>query len=145
MAALSDYLISKSIEKPGLKIVTRPNATQATELQKIGIRPLKVDIRKRERRPSRVLLGTLNHCDFRVIKPIPVHLDVRGNTVIASWRQVDEFGVGKSMSLACDDLGHTIVELYASLKTEEAHLGPDLAKVWSVLKEHVVRRPDESA
>ncbi len=92
-----------------------------------------------------MLLGTINHCEFRVVKPIPVRLDKRGDTIIASWRQVDEFGTGKSSSLACDDLGHTLAELYASLEADEAHLGPDLARVWDVLKEHVVRRTHEGA
>ncbi|HSY31870.1 MAG TPA: hypothetical protein VLA42_07765 [Verrucomicrobiae bacterium] len=76
-----------------------------------------------------------------MIKPIPVHLDVRGDTVIASWRKIDEFGTGTSSSLACDDLGHTIAELYLSLKADEPRLGPDLARVWGVLKEHVMHRP----
>jgi len=98
-----------------------------------------VPVRTQAQRPKELLLGTINHCDFRVTKAIPVHLDVRGDTVIASWRQIDEFGTGKWTSLACDDLGHTIAELYVSLQADESHLGPDLAKVWAVLKEHVVQ------
>jgi len=141
MAAMPQYLVNQSLEQPRPKFVPPPNAPQAVVLHR-RIQRIKVHIRPTgERRPKHILLGTINHCDFRVIKPIPLHLDVRGNTVIASWRQIDEFGTGTSTSLACDDLGHTIAELYLSLKADEPRLGPDLQKVWGVLKEHVMRRP----
>ena len=140
MAAIPQYLVNQSLEQPKPKFVPPPNSPQAVVLER-EINRVRVQIRPREHRASHLLLGTINHCDFRVIKPIPVHLDVRGNTVIASWRKIDEFGTGTSSSRACDDLGHTIAELYLSLKADEPRLGPDLAKVWAVLKEHVMRRP----
>ena len=64
------------------------------------------------------LLGTINHCDFRVVKAIPLHIDMHGATAIASWRQIDEFGTGKSTSMACDDLGQKIPELFNTLDRE---------------------------
>jgi hypothetical protein len=137
MAALPQYLDNYALEQPGPKFVPPPNAPQAVALQE-AIQRVKVRIRPTERRRTHILLGTINHADFRVIKAIPVHLDMRGATVIASWRQVDEFGTGKSSSQACDDLGHTIAELYVSLKADASRLGPDLAKVWGILREHVV-------
>lgn len=70
-----------------------------------------------------------------------MHVDVRGETVIASWRELDEFGTGKSTSLACDDLGHTVAELYRSLKGNESRLSPYLARVWDALREYVEPRP----
>lgn len=143
MAALPQYLVNQNLEQSRPKVVPRPNSPQAETVHP-KIERIKVHLRPRERRPKQMLLGTINHGDFRVIKPIPVHLDVRGGAVIASWRQVDEFGTGKSSSLACDDLGHTIAELYNSLKADERRLGPDLAKVWALLKEHIVRRVNES-
>ena len=139
MATLPDYLVSQNLEQPKPKFVPQPNAPQAVVLNK-ETRRIRVQIRTSEGRPNHILLGTLNHGDFRVIKAIPLHLDVRGGTVIASWREVDEFGIGKSTTLACDDLGHTIAELYGSLQADESRLGPDLARVWGVLKEYVVRR-----
>jgi hypothetical protein len=139
MAAMQQYLVNQNLEQPKPKFVPPPKSPQAVVLHK-EIQRIKVQIRAGERRPKHILLGTINHCDFRVIKPIPLHLDVRGDTVIASWRQIDEFGTGTSTSRACDDLGHTIAELYLSLKADEPRLGPDLAKVWAVLKEHVMRR-----
>lgn len=144
MAAMPQYLLNQNLEQPKPKFVPPPNATQAVVLLE-GAQRIRVHVHPREGRPKHMLLGTINHCDFRVVKAIPLHLDVRGDTVIASWRQVDEFGTGKSSSLACDDLGHTIVELYNSLQADEPRLGPDLARVWGILKEHIVRRPHESS
>jgi hypothetical protein len=141
MAAQPQYLVNQNLEQPRPKFVPRPNAPEATALDDRAIRRVKIHIRKREGRPRHILLGTVNDCHFRVIKPIPVNVDVRGNTVIASWRQTDEFGTGKSTSLALDDLGHTIAELYESLEKDETRLGPDLADVWKTLRQYVVRRP----
>lgn len=91
-------------------------------------------------RPAQVLLGTLYDFSFRVVKPIPVRLETNDAFVVASWQDVDEFGTGTSMSSACEELGHTLVELYRSLEADEARLGPDLRRVWAVLKEYLVRR-----
>jgi hypothetical protein len=140
MAATPQYLVNQNLEQPRPRFVPPPNAPQAVVSHR-EIQRIRVHIRPGERRQKHRLLGTINHCDFRVIKPIPVHLDVRGGTVIASWRQIDEFGTGTSSSRACDDLGHTIAELYLSLEADQPRLGLDLAKVWGLLKEYVMRRP----
>jgi hypothetical protein len=141
MAAMQQYLENLYLEQPKPKFIPSPNSPQAVVFHEKNLQRIRVQLRAREGRPKHILLGTINHCDFRVVKPIPVHLDVRGNTVIASWRKIDEFGTGASSSLACDDLGHTIAELYLSLKADEPRLGPDLARVWGELKEHVMQRP----
>jgi hypothetical protein len=139
MAAMPQYLVSESLDQPKPKFVPKPSAPQGVAIHEKA-RRITVYLRPKERRPKQILLGTINHCDFRVVKPIPVRVDVRGETVIASWREVDEFGTGKSTSLACDDLGHTVAELYNSLKADESRLGPDLARVWAVLRAYVVSR-----
>jgi hypothetical protein len=139
MGAMPQYLVSESLDQPKPKFVPKPNAPQAVAIHEEP-RRITVYMRRKERRPKQILLGTINHCDFRVIKPIPVRVDVRGETVIASWREIDEFGTGKSTSVACDDLGHTIAELYNSLQAGESRLGPDLARVWGVLRRYVVPR-----
>jgi hypothetical protein len=160
MAALAQPLISGP---PGPKLVPRPKSPQAvvlagqvvpppqavvTEGQLASPQPailegqarrVRVQIRPGGGRPSHILLGTINHADFRVVKPIPLHIEVRGKQVNAVWRQIDEFGTGKTTSTACDDLGHTVAELYSSLKADEGRLGPDLARVWGILQEHVNR------
>jgi len=137
---MSQYLV---LDQPKPEVVPSPGKpairSQPVVLQKV-LQRISVEFRKPEPRPTEILLGTINRCEFRVIKAIPVHLDARGDTVVASWQQVDEFGMGNSTSVACDDLGHTIAELYESLEADESQLGPDLAGVWRVLKEHIARR-----
>lgn len=123
------------VPSPGKLAIRSQPVVQQKVLQRIS-----VEFRKPEPRPTEILLGTINRCEYRVIKAIPVRLDARKDAVVASWQQVQEFGTGKSTSLACDDLGHTIAELYESLEADESCLGPDLARVWGVLKEHVARR-----
>jgi hypothetical protein len=145
MAANPQYLVNQNIEQPKARIVPPLDRPQAVALQE-KIHRIKVHVRTRASRPSKLLLGTINHAKFRVIKAIPINVESRGKTVIASWREVDEFGTGRSTSLACDDLGRTIAELYVSLKADEPRLGPDLANVWNVLRKYVVMRaPHESA
>ena len=140
MVAMPQYLVNESLDQPRPKFVPKPNAPQGMALHDEA-RRIRVHIRPHERRPKHILLGTINHCDFRVIKPIPVRVDVRGETVIASWRELDEFGTGKSTSLACDDLGHTLAELYRSLRGNESRLSLYLTRVWDVLREYVQPRP----
>jgi hypothetical protein len=91
-------------------------------------------------RPERILLGTLGDLGFRVIKPIVVNLEPRDTTVVASWLEIDEFGTGSSTSLAAEDLGRTVAELYRSLHNDQDKLGPDLRRVWVTLQEHILPR-----
>lgn len=91
-------------------------------------------------RPTQILLGTLNDLGFRVVRAIPVRLETHEDSVVACWQDIDEFGTGASMSSACVELGRTLSELYRSLEADEGRLGPDLQRVWAVLKEYVVRR-----
>ena len=84
-----------------------------------------------------VNLGTLFDGRFRVLKAIPVVIETHPDSVAAVWREIDEFGLGNSASAACVELGKSIAELYATLKREERNLGPDLERVWSILKQHV--------
>lgn len=140
MAALSQHFV---LDQPEPEIVPRPGKPAVRSepiVQQRGMRRVSIQFRKPESRPKEILLGTIGHCEFRVIKAIPAQLDVRGDTVLASWQQVEEFGTGKSTSLACDDLGHTLAELYESLEANESRLGPDLMRVWNVVKEHISRR-----
>ena len=140
MAAIPWTLQNAILEQPGPKLVPPPKSPQATVSQQQATQRVKVELPRREGRPKQTLLGTVNHADFRVVKPIRVHVDVRGKMVIAEWRDISEFGTGNFMTQACDDLGHTIVELYEALEKDQSRLGPDLARVWTIVKEHVARR-----
>lgn len=89
--------------------------------------------------PTQISLGTLSDLGFRVVAAIPIDISVESHTVVACWTEIDEFGTGSSMSLACQDLGHTLVELYQSLEADEDRLGPDLQLVLALLRRHVIR------
>jgi len=93
-----------------------------------------------QHRPKQVLLGSLADPGFRVVKPIQVYLESREDAVVASWREIDEFGTGTSTSSAAEELGRTVAELYRSLQSDRDKLGPDLQRIWVKLQEHVVPR-----
>jgi hypothetical protein len=139
-ATLGHYSV---LDQPGPDRTSPPGEitlrSEPLVMQRV-IQRIKVSVRKPEPMPAEILLGTLNHPGFRVLKPIPVHIDVDGGAVIATWRETDEFGTGTSASSACADLGRGIAELYESLRADEALLGPDLMNVWNVLKENIAPR-----
>jgi hypothetical protein len=82
-------------------------------------------------------LGTLFDGRFKVIKPIPVKFENNEGQVAALWEEIDEFGTGSSQGGACLELARSVAELYTTLKPEANSLGPDLQRVWSVLREHL--------
>ena len=132
--ASSPYVLDSSVAQPPAQEIPSPSS----ELK--GSAPgysIIVRAGASEPRPTEILLGTLNRPGFRVLKPIKVLIGSDGETVTALWREADEFGTGDSVFDACEDLGHTVAELYLSLKADELRLGPDLQRVWHLLKEYV--------
>lgn len=114
-----------------------PSPPLMAQGQGMRLKRLEVELVEPVPRPTDILLGTLNHYTFRVVEAIPVHLEQREEGMVAVWREIDEFGVGKSTSSACEDLGHTLAELYQALDADRDRLGPDLARVWGVLQQHI--------
>jgi hypothetical protein len=88
---------------------------------------------------GKISLGTLFDGRFRVLKPIPVTIDRSDEGVAAIWQEIDEFGHADSASAASVELARSLVELYSTLDREQMNLGPDLERIWIVLKEHVQR------
>lgn len=88
-------------------------------------------------RQDNLRLGTLFDTRFRVQRPIPVTLDRSGEGVSALWIEIDEFGHGESASEATVELARGLVELYYTLEGE--HLGQDLERVWTVLRQYIER------
>ncbi len=86
---------------------------------------------------DRINLGTVFDGRFRVHKPIPLILDRSGEGVSAVWPEIDEFGHAESASAASVELARSVVELYSTLERERMNLGPDLERVWVVLKQHI--------
>jgi len=90
-------------------------------------------------------LGTLRHPALRVIEPFAVSFAMEGENVRACAEEIDEFGFGASYSGALVDLQHAIAELYFTLEEDSERLGPDLARVWSVLQTKIRHRDANQA
>lgn len=85
-------------------------------------------------------LGTLRHPALRVVDAFGVVFAMEDGSAHAHAEEIDEFGFGESYSEALVDLQRTIAELYLTLEEDQERLGPDLARVWSVLQTKVRRR-----
>ena len=91
--------------------------------------------------PDRVLLGSLLDGRLRVVSPIAVNCARENQDIIAEAVELNEFGFGKNLSEAIRDLQAVIVELYFTLEQENNRLGPDLRRVWEILRQKIHRRP----
>ena len=87
--------------------------------------------------PERFILDNLLDGRLRIVEPIKVRHMVEGNQCVAEATELNEFGFGHNLSAAIKDLQEAIAELYMTLESEQKRLGPDLARVWSVLSRKV--------
>ncbi len=85
-----------------------------------------------------VRLGSLGDGRLRVRQPITVQLSREDARVVATAPEIDELGFGADSSEAIRDLQRAIVSLYFTLRDEEQCLGPDLQRVWRILRERIV-------
>lgn len=92
------------------------------------------------RRPKHVRFGAVVHPKIRIVRPIPIEISYEKQTVIARFRDIEEFGCGSSTSLALEDLGKTIAELFLELQAQKPKLGPDLQRIYLVLRRHLASR-----
>jgi hypothetical protein len=133
MSALSyaiteDFVASTEVEsheKPFVVAVDVPTLPKATLIEGA------------EGMTTNLLLATLFDQRFRVVKAIPVEFEVGEDEVAAVWDEIDEFGMGESRTSSCVNLARSIAELYLTLRRESAFLGNDLARVWSILSDHL--------
>ena len=89
------------------------------------------------RPPERFKLGSLRDGRLRVVEPIGVVQMSEGRKFIVETPELNEFGFGDGFSEAIADLQAAIAELYFTLETEQERLGPELARVWSILSRKV--------
>jgi hypothetical protein len=89
---------------------------------------------------NQILFGLIRDPRVRLVAPIPVEITRQGDTVVASWAEAEEFGHGKDRSEALEDFGRTVSQLFISLSKNEKGLGPDLARVLSILRKHLKHR-----
>lgn len=82
-------------------------------------------------------LGALRDGRLRVIQPFRVRFSQIECHAIAEAPEVDEFGFGRTQSEALIDLQRTLAALYFMLNEEQQQLGPDLERVWGILREKI--------
>ena len=87
--------------------------------------------------PERFALGSLRDGRLRVVNPIDVVQMSEGGKFVVAAEELNEFGFGDGFSEAIADLQAAIAELYFTLETEQKRLGPELARVWSILSRKV--------
>ena len=87
--------------------------------------------------PERFTLDNLLNGRLRIVEPIEVKRMTEGGQHVVEATELNEFGFGDNLSAAIEDLQAAIAELYLTLESEQERLGPDLAKVWSVLSRKV--------
>jgi hypothetical protein len=84
-----------------------------------------------------LLLYSLRHPRLRLRNPIAVSLEDDGAQVIAFAYDLDLFGYGETEGEALDDLRHTIVDLYLTLRENVKTLGTLPERVWEYLADVV--------
>jgi len=84
-----------------------------------------------------ILLGTLGDGRFKFKSPIEVRLRSEDDQIVAEAVGIDEFGYGQTQHEALRDLQEAIIEVYLAFHFKESNLGPDLRRVWDLLKERV--------
>jgi hypothetical protein len=106
----------------------------------IPLRPRTLGARV-QRPDNQLRLGSLRSGRLRVRSAFRVEIQRLDGRVVAHAEEINEFGFGANLSEAIADLQGTIAELYDTLESEESRLGPDLRRVWEVLRKKVLRRP----
>ena len=86
-----------------------------------------------------IFIGDLRSDEYRLNTPIPVMIEYDEDTVIASFYDVEEYGIGEDLEEALSDLYAGLVEYYESLE-ENAHcLGSLPERHWKYLKTLISR------
>ena len=94
--------------------------------------------------PDKSALGSLRDGRLRVVNPIEIVQMSKGSAYVAEAPELNEFGFGENPSGAIADLQAAIAELYFTLETEQKRLGPELARVWSIISRKVRRADADS-
>src|SRR5262249_22198512 len=127
-AAIAEQI---DVTPSGVNIVpTRRDSENPRFLAPRSNSPVYVERTKTPRRPpSRVEFGVIRNRNLRIVVPIPLELERKGDTVVARWDQIAEFGYGRNISEAVEDFGKTIEELFLTLNDRSGKLGDDLQMV----------------
>jgi len=77
---------------------------------------------------------------LRVVSAIPLNVATEEGQVIACWSEIDEFGVGETLSDALEDFSSRLRDLYSQLFSPAVKLGPDLQKIKKTIERHIQPR-----
>jgi hypothetical protein len=91
--------------------------------------------------PETLWLGVLRRRDLRLRKPLLLSITQEGEHVAVWSELLDEIGYGPYLTAAIEDFQQTMAELYLSLKTEQGNLGPEMARLWQVIRDLIEERP----
>ena len=90
--------------------------------------------------PKHLLFGAISHPRLRALRPIPVEISRKQGNYVARFKTADEFGWGETMSMALEDLGKTLAELFIGLSEKQGLLGPDLKRLHVKLSNYITYR-----
>ena len=107
--------------------------TEDFHLSPTELGPAWEDLDRKTSWRSTFRLGNLSDGRFRVVQPFDVGFLLEGDSLVAEAAEINEFGFGSTYSEAIRDLQATIVELYVTLREDQANLGPDIQQVWDTL------------
>ena len=87
--------------------------------------------------PSTMLLGALHNPRLHLIAPLTITFESENDDIIAHCEDLEEFGFGKHLTEAIEDLQAAIAELYFTLKEENNRLGSNLRRIWDRLRQKI--------
>ena len=87
--------------------------------------------------PSIMLLGALRDPRLHLIVPLTITFERENNDIVAYCEELEEFGFGKHLTEAIEDLQAAIAELYFTLKQENNRLGSNLKRIWGSLRQKI--------
>lgn len=90
--------------------------------------------------PTSLRFGAFNDPQYRLRKAIPLEVTFEEGNVVVNWVEIDEFGVGTTLSGAISDFAYSLRDLYRNLSKNE-NLGPDLVNINRILGDYIEARP----
>ena len=84
--------------------------------------------------PHTIFIGSLRHDWYKLTLPIPVSIEYEEDAVIASFYDVDVYGIGNEIQEAITDLCSQIVEVYELYLQNEHRLGSVPRREWKYLQ-----------
>jgi len=91
--------------------------------------------------PYTIFIENLRHPPYCFRHPIPVLIERDGDTIIATYHDVDIHGTGGNVQEALDDLCAAIIEYYERLKADYGNLSKNPSQEYAILKQIIKADP----